>query len=176
MKTNIALIGFMGTGKTSVARVLAVKLGKQPVELDELIERRAGKLITRIFQEEGEAAFRKLEMAVVAEAAQGKDQLIACGGGVILNQVNIERLKKDSVIVYLTASPEEILRRVSADGAVRPLLQTEDPSKTVKELLERRRSLYEQAADIVIDTAGLSVEAVAEKVINGLKDYGRKDR
>lgn len=176
MKTNIALIGFMGTGKTSVARLLAERTGKRLVELDELAALSAGKPISRIFKEDGEAAFRKLEAEITAKAALGKDQVIACGGGVVLNPANIAILKKDSVIVYLKASPEEILARVSADGAVRPLLQTEDPAQTIKQMMESRKPLYEQAADIVIDTGGLKLEAVARKVIDGLRDYERKDK
>ena len=93
-----------------------------------------------------------------------------------MNPANIAILKKDSVIVYLKASPEEILARVSADGAVRPLLQTEDPAQTIKQMMESRKPLYEQAADIVIDTGGLKLEAVARKVIDGLRDYERKDK
>jgi shikimate kinase len=170
MKTNIALIGFMGTGKTSVARVLAARLDKKLVELDALIEQRAGKSITRIFHEDGEATFRQMEKEFAAEAAQGENQVIACGGGVVLNPLSVERIRRSSVVVYLVASLEEILRRVVSDGAVRPLLETEWPARTVGNLMESRRNLYERAADITIDTTDLNIEAVADKIIVELKN------
>jgi len=122
MKTSIALIGFMGTGKTVVGKAVAEKLGKDFVELDVLIEQKAGKPISEIFQQDGEVAFRELEIEVIKRVTENKKQVIACGGGVILNKINIDRLKKDSVIVYLTASPKVILERVS-DDEERPLLQ-----------------------------------------------------
>ena len=171
MKPNIALIGFMGVGKTAVARRLAGKLGKRLVELDSLIEQRAGKPIARIFSEDGEVAFRQLEIDVAREVAAGKNQVIACGGGIVLNRINIDRLKKGAVVVYLTASPEAILQRVSEDNTVRPLLEKKDRVLAIREMLKFRQPLYQQAADITIDTSGLDVEAVAEQVIAGLKVY-----
>ena len=171
MKTNIALIGFMGVGKTAVARRLAEKVGKRLVELDSLIEQRAGKSTARIFQEDGETAFRELEIDITREVAAGKNQVIACGGGIVLNQINIDRLKKDAVVVYLTASPGVILQRVSADSSVRPLLEKGNKENAIKELLEFRQPFYERAADMKIDTSGLDIEAVVERVIAGLKEY-----
>jgi shikimate kinase len=171
MKTNVALIGFMGVGKTAVARRLAEKVGKRLVELDSLIEQQAGKSIARIFQEDGEVAFRELEIDVTREVAAGKNQVIACGGGIVLNQINIDRLKKDAVVVYLTASLEVILKRVSADNSVRPLLEKGNKENAIKELLEFRQPFYERAADMKIDTSGLDIEAVVEQVIAGLKEY-----
>ncbi|NQT04591.1 MAG: shikimate kinase, partial [Dehalococcoidia bacterium] len=92
MKSNIALVGFMGTGKTDVGRLLAGKLGKDFIELDELIEQKAGKTIPEIFQQDGEIAFRELEIEATGEAAEKKNAVIACGGGVVLNQINVDRL------------------------------------------------------------------------------------
>ena len=169
MKTSIALIGFMGTGKTVVGKAVAEKLGKDFVELDVLIEQKAGKSIPEIFQQEGEVAFRELEIEVAKEVSENKNQIIACGGGVVLNKINIDRLKKDSVIVYLTASPRVILKRVSDDGGERPLLQVTNPALTIQELLRFRKPFYEQAADIRIDTSRLDIGAVAEQIINRIK-------
>ena len=171
MKTNVALIGFMGTGKTAIGRVMAEKLNKKLVELDSLIELKAGKSIARIFQEDGEIAFRQLEIEVAKEVAAGKNQVIACGGGIVLNKINIDRLKEGAVIVYLIASPEVIQERVSSDREVRPLLKTSNKALTIRELLKFRQPFYEQAADIKIDTSNLDIEVTAELIIARLKEY-----
>ncbi|MFC1874556.1 shikimate kinase [Chloroflexota bacterium] len=168
MKTNIALIGFMGAGKTAVGRSLAKKLGKKLAELDSLIELRAGKSIPDIFKEDGEAAFRRLEIEVTREVAGNRNQVIACGGGVVLNQINIDRLKKGAVVVYLAASPEVILQRVSDDSSVRPLLENSNKALNIRELLKFRQPLYKRAADIMIDTSEMDVETVAEQITAGL--------
>ena len=165
MKTNIALIGFMGAGKTAVGRLLSKRLGKELVELDSLIEQKAGKSIPDIFSQGGEVAFRQLEIEVIGEVAGNSNQVIACGGGVVLNQINVDRLKEGAVVVYLTASPEVILQRVSEDSSVRPLLENKNKEKTIRELLASRKSLYERAADIELDTSEIDIETVAEQVI-----------
>jgi shikimate kinase len=164
MKTNIALIGFMGAGKTAVSRLLAEKLGKELVELDSLIELKVGKSIPDIFKEDGEAAFRRLEIEVTREVAGNRNQVIACGGGVVLNQINIDRLKKGAVVVNLTASPEVILQRVLDDSSVRPLLENSNKALNIRELLKFRQPLYERAADIMIDTSEMDIETVAERI------------
>jgi shikimate kinase len=171
MKTNVALIGFMGAGKTAVGQMLAEKLDKKLIELDSLIELKAGKSIAQIFQEDGEIAFRQLEIEVAKEVAAGKNQVIACGGGIVLNKINIDRLKEEGIIVYLTASPERILQRVSSDNSVRPLLKKGNKALTIRELLEFRQPFYERAADIKIDTSKLDIEDTAELIIARLKEY-----
>ena len=169
MKTNIALIGFMGTGKTAVGKALAEKLSKEFVEMDALIEQKAGKPIPDIFQQDGEIAFRELEINLAKEIAQRKNLVIACGGGIVLNKINIDRLRKESIIVYLTASPEVILKRVSSDQEIRPLLNVPDPASEVPALLKFRKPFYERAADIQIDTSKLNINSVAEQIIDRLK-------
>jgi shikimate kinase len=161
----------MGTGKTDVGRLLAEKLGKGFVEVDELIEQRAGKTIPEIFQQDGEIAFRELEIEATREAAEKKSAVIACGGGVILNQINVDRLREHSVIVYLTASPEAILQRTSSDIDERPLLVTEDRAARVEKLLDFRRPLYERAADITVSTSELDVAGVAGQIISELSGH-----
>ena len=170
MKTNIALIGFMGVGKTVVGKALAKRLHKEFVETDALIEQKAGKSIPEIFQQDGEIAFRELEIEVAKEVAQRKNLVIACGGGIVLNKINIDRLGKESIIVYLTASPEVILKRTSGDGGKRPLLSVPDPVSEIQELLRFRQPFYERAADIQIDTSGLTINSIAEQIINRLKE------
>jgi len=170
MKTNIALIGFMGTGKTAVGKALAEKLGKKFIELDSLIEQKTGKTIPEIFKQDGEIAFRELEIEVTKEVAEGKNQIIACGGGVVLNKINIDRLRKESLIVYLTASPKIILKRTSNDAEERPLLKVANPALTIQGLLKFRKPFYERAADIKIDTSKLGIGSVVEQIIEKLKE------
>jgi shikimate kinase len=171
MKTNIALIGFMGAGKTAVAKILADKLSKKLVELDGLIELKAGKSIPDIFRQDGEIAFRELEIETTRKVAEGNNQVIACGGGIVLNKINIDRLKERAVVVYLTASPDAILQRIGADTTARPLLAKGDKALTIRQMLEFRQPFYERAADIKIDTSGLDITAAAETIIARLEEY-----
>jgi shikimate kinase len=177
MKTNIALIGFMATGKTTIGRALAKKLDKTLVEMDALIEQKAGKPVADIFKDDGEIAFRQLEIDVTREVAEGKNQVIACGGGIVLNRINIDRLKKNAVIVLLTVSFDIIHKRVSADSGVRPLLHNNvDKARTIKELMEFRQPFYERAADIQIDSSNLGIEATADFIIDKVKEYERTNK
>lgn len=169
MKSNVALIGFMGVGKTAIGKALAKKLNWNFIELDSLIEQKAGKPITEIFEHDGEIAFRELEIEVTKEVSQGENTVIACGGGIVLNQINIDRLRQKARIVYLTASPAVILKRTSNDVEERPLLKVANPALTVYELLRFRRPFYERAAGIKINTSKLSVDAAAEQIIRKMK-------
>ena len=170
MKANIALIGFMGVGKTAVGKVLAEKLRKKFIELDSLIEQEAGKSIPDIFRQDGETAFRELEIKVTKEVSKGENLVIACGGGIVLNKINVDRLRENARMVYLTASPEVILRRISEEGGQRPLLKVDDPALTIRELSNFRKPFYERAADITVDTSKLDIHAIAERIIDKLKD------
>ena len=169
MKTNVALIGFMGAGKTAVGKALAKKLNRKFVELDSLIERNARKSIPEIFQQDGEIAFRELEIEATKQIAKEGNLVIACGGGLVLNKINIDRLRGESIIVYLTASPRVILKRVSSEEGQRPLLEVDNPTLTIRELLRFRKPFYERAADITINTSKLDIDAVVEQIINRLK-------
>ncbi len=170
MKTNIALIGFMGTGKTVVGQLLAKKLDRKFIELDSLIEQRAGKSIPEIFQQDGEIAFRELEIELTKKVAGEKYSVIACGGGIVLNKVNIDRLRESSRIVYLTASPKVILKRVSIEKGQRPLLEVDNPTLAILQLLRFRKPFYERAADLTVSTSKLDINAVAEQIIEKLKE------
>ena len=166
MKTSIALIGFMGTGKTAGGKVLAGKLGKEYIELDSMVERKAGKTIPEIFQQEGETAFRELEIMVTREVSGRRNVVIACGGGVVLNKINIDRLRKECLIICLTASPGVILQRTSNSIKGRPLLNVDNRTREVRKLLKLRKPFYEQAADITIDTSKLDIDSVVEQIIS----------
>ncbi|MFC2011224.1 shikimate kinase [Chloroflexota bacterium] len=172
---NIALIGFMGTGKTAVGQSLAIKLGREFLEMDSLIEQKAGKSIPEIFQQDGEIAFRELEIRVTKEVTKMKNVVIACGGGLVLNKINIDRLRENARIIYLTASPRVILKRTSNEPGQRPLLEVDNPTLAVKELLKFRKPFYERAADTTIDTSKLDINAVAEQIIEQLKENASFD-
>jgi shikimate kinase len=168
-KTSIALIGFMGAGKSAVGSLLAQRLAKRLVETDRLIEEKAGKPISRIFQEEGEIIFREREIAVIKEIAGREGQVIACGGGVPLNRINIDRLKAQAVIIWLTASPGILLKRTHLDGEVRPVLKTVSNLSDLRSLIQFRKPFYERAADLTINTSRLNVEETAAEVIKALQ-------
>ncbi len=170
MKTNVALIGFMAAGKTAVGKILAEKLNKKFIEMDSLIEQKAGKSIPEIFQQDGEIAFRELEIEITREISNQKNLVIACGGGVVLNKINIDRLRNDSIIVYLTVSPRAILKRVSNEEGKRPLLEVDNPTLTIRELLKFRKPFYDRAADIKINTSKPGINSVAEQIIKKLNE------
>jgi len=170
MKTSIALIGFMGTGKTVVGRLLAEKLGKEFIELDALIEKKAGKSIPEIFRQDGEIRFRELEIDTAREVADKENAVIACGGGIVLNKINIDRLKTTCAIVCLTASPAVILKRTSGDKDGRPLLAVTERALQIKELMKFRRPFYERAAEITVNTSGMNPDSVAGRIIEILRE------
>ncbi|MFX0102807.1 MAG: shikimate kinase, partial [Candidatus Hodarchaeota archaeon] len=126
--TNICLVGFMGTGKTSVGRLVAEKTGKQFIETDAMIVEMAGKSIPEIFTEDGEIVFREWEIKAIKKAAGMSNCVFSVGGGVVLNNINILYLRQSSVIICLTADPKTIFDRTMAEGKEkRPLLAKEDP-------------------------------------------------
>jgi shikimate kinase len=171
MKSNIVLIGFMGTGKTAVGQVLSKRLNRQLIEVDEAIEKIAGKTIPDIFQDDGEIHFRELEIEAIRQAVKGGQQVIACGGGAVLNTINIDRLRATGVIINLIAAPKIILKRTAGENGSRPLLNVEQPLERIKELNKFRKPFYERAADITINTSKLSIDAAADKIIARLKKY-----
>ena len=130
-KKNIVLIGFMATGKSSVAHLLAKRLNKRVVSTDSLIEKKSKKTIPQIFKQDGEIRFRELEIQVVKKVSEMKNVIVDCGGGVVLNKINIDRLKKNGIIILLTAKPEEILKRENKEKGARPLLSKKEKLKVI---------------------------------------------
>lgn len=160
---NIVLLGFMGTGKTAVGEELAKKLGLKFVDLDRLIEEEMGMSISDIFFNFGESYFRELEKKIVKRLSSEKNLVIATGGGVVLDDENIENLKQHGFLITLTASVDDIYRRLSGTKD-RPLLDVPYPEKTIREMLELRRPRYE-LADFMVDTTSRTVEETAEEII-----------
>lgn len=159
---NLALIGFMGTGKSTVGRLLAELLHFEFIDTDELIEHRAGKSITEIFKQDGEPAFRQLERQLVAELAERRKVIISCGGGLAANQANLDALKTHALVVCLWSAPENIWQRVRHQTH-RPLLQDPNPLEKIKNLLAQRDSFYRQA-DVIVNTDLRSPKAVTQQV------------
>lgn len=166
---NVALIGFMGAGKSAVGRELAWRGEKRFVETDALVEQRAGLSVADVFARYGEEYFRGLEADVVREVSQLRDCVIACGGGVALRDENISALRASCVLVYLEVSPISVLQRIGPQSTLRPLLSGPDREQRVNALMEQRRSLYSAAADITVVTDGLLVGQVVQEVEERLK-------
>lgn len=164
MRNNIVLIGFMGSGKTSVGRLVAQRLGFQFIDTDALVVERVGMQISEIFARHGEPWFRDQETAALRSLCILNRAVVSTGGGVILREENREVLRELGLVVWLTASEDTIFERVSRNKK-RPLLQTDDPRRTVHDLLEQRRPLYEGAAQFTLDSTQLGHDAAAESVI-----------
>lgn len=160
---NIVVTGFMGTGKTTIAKALAKELGRTYVSVDERIEKREGEAISDIFKNKGESYFRKLEKEIVKTVSEKSAQVIDTGGGVILDEENLMNLKKNGTIICFWSEPRVIFERTKK-YVHRPLLNVENPEGKIKELLETRRTHYEKA-DFHIDTTNFDVDGIIRKII-----------
>lgn len=169
MKSNIFLIGFMGCGKSTVASGLQRMYGKKVVEMDQLISERQGMSIPDIFDKYGETYFRDLESKLVEEIQGMENQVVSCGGGVVLREQNVAKMKENGLVVLLTAKPETILERVKYDNN-RPVLKGKKTVAGITELMEARREKYEAAADIVIRTDKKSISKICEEVMQKLAE------
>jgi len=162
----IFLVGYRGTGKTTVARVLAERLGWSWLDADTALESKFGRAIAEIFASEGEAAFRDMEAEVLAEVCQLSRHVIATGGGVVLRAANRERMRRAGRVVWLTADHDTIWSRLQADAAAgrsRPAL-TVGGRAEVEELLRIREPLYRACADWIVETGGRAPEEIAEEI------------
>jgi len=159
---NLALIGFMGTGKTSVGRALADQLHFDFLDTDELIQERTGRSINDIFAQNGEPAFRAMEHDVVKELAARQRLVISTGGGLPTNPDNLAALKQYALVVCLWSSPEKIWERVRYQSH-RPLLHDRDPQKKISDLLAAREPFYKQA-DVLMNTELRSIREVAQQI------------
>jgi len=160
---NIVLVGFMGTGKTFVGKEVAQRLKYEHIDIDELIEKSEDMKIADIFKRFGEAYFREREKEVVANLKDRENLVISAGGGIMLFQENVDNLRKNGVLICLTATPEVIYERLKY-MTDRPLLNVDNPKEMINTLLKFREPFYIKA-DFMVDTSTLPVEEVVEKVI-----------
>lgn len=159
---NLVLLGFMGAGKTTVGQLVARRLGRSFLDIDHWIEAKAGKPITQIFAEKGEAAFRAMESEAVDYLAAPTGKVLACGGGIVKNPGNVRRLSAGGVLVCLTVTPETVMERVGHQRH-RPLLAGDDPAANIRRLWEERAALY-HALPHHVATDGKTPEQVADEV------------
>ena len=159
---NIYLVGFMGTGKTSVGKALANELRFSFADIDDLIVQQEKRSISNIFAKDGEPYFRKLEKMALKKVSSKKGQVVSCGGGIILDPENIKVMKKTGKIICLSADPKIILERVKK-AKHRPLLNVADPEAMITGLLKKRKACYAKA-DFSVDTSQLTIREVVEKI------------
>ena len=159
---NLYLVGFMGSGKTAVAKEVAETTNLKYIEMDEFIEKKENRSINNIFEDSGEDYFRKVEKEVLKEISLDDNQIVSCGGGVVIDEDNINLMKKTGILICLQAKPEVIYQRVK-NQKHRPLLNVNDPQVKIMELLKARTPYYEKA-NYIIETDDLSIKQVAQKV------------
>ena len=166
---NVILIGFMGSGKTTIGKMLSGAARYRFTDTDELIELREKRKINDIFATDGEEYFRDLETAVIKEIANTMDRtVISVGGGLPVRDENRTYMKKNAVTIYLRATVDSLCKRLGGD-TTRPLLKGDDLRQRIESLMEKRSRIYEEAADFVLDTDSLLPSEVVEKLLEFLK-------
>ncbi|HEY3322606.1 MAG TPA: shikimate kinase [Planctomycetota bacterium] len=174
---KLVLIGLRGSGKSTVGPLLAKQLGWTFVDTDGIIQRRTGMTIREIFDQGGEALFRKIEAEVVQECARGDQLVLATGGGAILNRDSAAALKKDGFVVHLSADPAELWRRVSCDdasAATRPqLVAATSGIEELQKLLLARAEIYASVRDVEVHCGGRSPQEVANAILALLRERGK---
>jgi shikimate kinase len=167
---SIVLIGMMGVGKSSIGRRLGSRLGVPFVDADTEIEQAAGMSIADIFARHGEAAFRSGEARVIARLLNGGPQVLATGGGAVMNEATRALIKERGVSIWLSAELDLLLRRISKRRAERPMLQTDDPAATLRDLLTTRQPIYAQA-DITVQSRDVPHDAIVTEIIEALTAF-----
>ncbi len=165
---NIILIGFRGTGKTTVGELLSKRLERDFIDSDKSIESSTGKTIKQIFEKDGEEGFREIEAGVIAKLSKMDNKIIAAGGGAILRDNNVKNFKNNGFLVLLEAAPEIIHERVTQDEKTaqqRPSLTNKKPLEEIKHLIEQRKHAYKKAADYTINTSCISCENIVNEII-----------
>ena len=161
---NLVLIGFMGTGKSTVSDYFHTAYNMDVIEMDQIIAQREGMSITEIFNRYGEEYFRDLETALLVEMQSRKGVILSCGGGVPMRERNVVEMKKIGRVILLTADPQTILERLREDHS-RPLLENNKNIDFVRSLMDSRRAKYESAADVIIHTDGKTVEEIGSEIL-----------
>ncbi len=169
--TNVFLIGFMGSGKSTVASCLTKNYGMDMIDMDQLIVEREGMSISDIFAQKGEQYFRDVETNLLIEIQGEQNKVVSCGGGVVLREENVQAMKKCGRVVLLNAKPETILERVKDDDN-RPLLRGKKNVQFIREMMEKRQPKYETAADFVIHTDGKSADEICKEIIEKVEKAG----
>lgn len=165
---HIFLIGFMGVGKSTVGKQLGKILSRKVWEMDEEIVRREGMAIAEIFRVRGEAYFRNLETELLKELQGRKPLVVSCGGGVPLREENVQEMKRNGVVVWLTAKPEIILKRVRGDEN-RPLLKGKKNQEEIQKLMDSRQEKYDAASDITISTDYKRAVTICREILDSLE-------
>ncbi|MCK4777543.1 MAG: AAA family ATPase, partial [Actinomycetia bacterium] len=164
IEKNIILTGFMGSGKTTVGKFISKKTGFKFIDTDELIEKKEKKKIVEIFNDKGEKYFRRLESKVVDEVSDLRNAVISCGGGLILNKVNIKKLKKSGTIFYLKVPEDELIERLK-NVKDRPLIKYCDRKIKIKKLLKERENTYEESSDYIIKNGKIKLNKTADYIM-----------
>ena len=167
---SIVLIGMMGVGKSSIGRRLGSRLGVPFIDADTEIERAAGMSIADIFARHGEAAFRSGEARVIARLLNSGPQVLATGGGAVMNEATRALIKERGVSIWLSAELDLLLRRISKRKAERPMLQTDDPAASLRDLLTTRQPIYVQA-DITVQSRDVPHDAIVTEIIEALTTF-----
>lgn len=167
MRENIFLIGFMGAGKSTIAKGLQRTLGMELVEMDARIVEEQKMSINEIFAQYGEDYFRDIESQLILDIGQEGNTIVSCGGGVVVRPQNTEYMKKSGKIVFLSATPQTIYERVK-HSTDRPILNGHMNVEYIAQLMEKRRALYEAAADIRIETDGKSRDEICREIVQKL--------
>jgi len=161
---NIYLIGFMGSGKTTVGKELAAKLNRDLIDMDYEIEQKQGITISEIFESQGELAFRDMETKLLEDIKTLENKIVSTGGGVILKEENCESMRKGGKVVYLHASEEQLITFLKHDKK-RPLLQGDNYQEKISSLLASREKLYLEASDIMIQATGKSIQEIVIEIM-----------
>lgn len=165
---NIVLIGFMGTGKSTISAYLSEQFGMEAIDMDQVISEREGMPISRIFEIHGEEYFRNAETNLLKELQTRKNVVISCGGGTPLREENVVEMKKNGKVVLLTAKPETIFNRVK-DNHDRPLIENNKSVEFIEELMLKRKDKYIAAADVIIETDNKEKQQICHELIDALK-------